>query len=110
MWPHTSTALVRCHAISRARVTLLITPAHLCARTTQAVQNNQCKLQEEAVRSPDAALRGTCAAALLQFLLDWPLQEHRLAQHLQFLVANISFELEDGRLQVPLPARLHVPT
>lgn len=53
------------------------------------------------MRSPDASLRSTCAAALLQFLLDWPLQEHRLGQHLQFLVSNVSFELEDGRLQVP---------
>lgn len=67
------------------------------------LQSTAC-MQEEAVRSPEAALRGTCAAALLQFLLDWPLQERRLQQHLQFLVSNLSFELEDGRLQVRPPA------
>ena len=51
------------------------------------------------MKSPDATMRSTCAAALLQFLLDWPLQDHRLTQHLEFVLGNLSFELEDGRLQ-----------
>lgn len=51
------------------------------------------------MKSPDATLRAACAAALLQFLLDWPLQDHRLTQHLEFVLGNLSFELEDGRLQ-----------
>jgi hypothetical protein len=66
-------------------------------------------VQEQAVKSPDASLRATCSATLLQFLLDWPLQEHRLLQHLHFLLSNLSFELEHGRLQVLRPGGLFTP-
>lgn len=67
-----------------------------CAARCSLVLPN---LQEQLVKSPDATMRSTCAATLLQFLLDWPLQDHRLTQHLEFVLSNLSFELEDGRLQ-----------
>lgn len=56
-------------------------------------------LQEQLVQNPDSSMRSSCAAALLQFLLDWPLKDHRLTQHLEFILSNLAFEIEDGRLQ-----------
>ena len=35
---------------------------------------------------------------LLQFLLDYPVGEKRLDSHLQFLLANLAYEHETGRL------------
>ena len=45
-------------------------------------------------------MRSLCSATLLQFLLDYPLGPKRLAQHLAFLAANLSYEHETGRLAV----------
>jgi hypothetical protein len=44
-------------------------------------------------------VRTTAAAVLLQFLLDYPLSRARLQRHLLFLLANCSYEHEEGRLQ-----------
>ena len=43
------------------------------------------------------ACRNACASALLQFLLDYPVGERRLQQHLQFLITNLGYEHEAGR-------------
>jgi hypothetical protein len=48
-----------------------------------------------------------CASTLLQFLLDWPLEEKRLSQQLEAIVANLSYEHEDGRLQVRVDEFVH---
>lgn len=58
------------------------------------------RTQEAMVRGDAAPLRAMAAAALLQFLLDWPLAERRLARHLEGLVANLSYDGEAGREQV----------
>lgn len=44
-------------------------------------------------------MRAAAAAALLQFLLDYPLGSGRLRGHVRFLLANTSYEHEAGRLQ-----------
>jgi hypothetical protein len=44
-------------------------------------------------------VRATAAAALLQFLLDYPLSPSRLQGHMVFLLTNTSYEHEEGRLQ-----------
>jgi U3 small nucleolar RNA-associated protein 20 len=44
-------------------------------------------------------MRAAAAAALLQFLLDYPLGSGRLRGHIQFLLANTGYEHESGRLQ-----------
>ena len=51
-------------------------------------------------RSQSPPVRSLCSATLLQFLLDYPLGPKRLAQHLAFLAANLSYEHETGRLAV----------
>jgi U3 small nucleolar RNA-associated protein 20 len=51
------------------------------------------------VKSQSGPVRQMCAASLLQFLLDFPLGERRLQQHVAFLVANLGYEYESGRLQ-----------
>jgi U3 small nucleolar RNA-associated protein 20 len=50
-------------------------------------------------RSHSATGRATAAAALLQFLLDYPLSPNRLQNHVAFLLTNTSYEYETGRLQ-----------
>lgn len=51
-------------------------------------------------RSHSPQVRATCASALLQFLLDYPLGPKRTAAHLSFLATNLGFEHETGRLAV----------
>ncbi|KAG2487780.1 hypothetical protein HYH03_013624 [Edaphochlamys debaryana] len=58
------------------------------------------RVQQIMVRSQSSAVRSSCSAALLQFLLDFPLGPARLQQHLGFLLANLEYEYESGRLQV----------
>lgn len=50
-------------------------------------------------RSHSAPMRAAAAAALLQFLLDYPLGSGRLRGHVQFLLSNTAYEHESGRLQ-----------
>lgn len=44
-------------------------------------------------------MRAAAAAAMLQFLLDYPLGSGRLRGHVQFLLSNAVYEHESGRLQ-----------
>ncbi|PRW58885.1 small subunit processome component 20-like protein [Chlorella sorokiniana] len=55
------------------------------------------RVQELMVQSQAAPVRSACSSALLQFLLDYPLGEKRLQEHLQFLLTNLSYEHESGR-------------
>lgn len=49
------------------------------------------------MQSQAAPVRSSCSSALLQFLLDYPLGEKRLQEHLQFLLTNLAYEHESGR-------------
>lgn len=49
------------------------------------------------VTSQALPIRQQCGQVLLQFLLDYPLGAKRLQQHLDFLVANLSYEHTSGR-------------
>jgi hypothetical protein len=51
------------------------------------------------VKSHAAPVRTLCAAALLSFLLDYPLGPARLDAHLRFVLTNLGYEHETGRLQ-----------
>ncbi|KAL4434124.1 hypothetical protein ABPG75_000565 [Micractinium tetrahymenae] len=55
------------------------------------------RVQELMVQSQAAPVRASCSSALLQFLLDYPLGEKRLQEHLQFLLTNLAYEHESGR-------------
>jgi hypothetical protein len=44
-------------------------------------------------------VRSTAGAALLQFLLDYPLSPSRLQGHMLFLLTNTAYQHEEGRLQ-----------
>ncbi|XP_057867600.2 uncharacterized protein LOC131074886 isoform X2 [Cryptomeria japonica] len=49
------------------------------------------------VTSQIQPIRKQCSQILLKFLLDYPLGEKRLQQHIDFLVANLSYEHTCGR-------------
>jgi len=49
------------------------------------------------VRSQQATVRQLCAQVFLGFLLDYPLGEKRLRQHLDFVVRNLAYEHASGR-------------
>ncbi|KAL0035339.1 hypothetical protein WJX77_001780 [Trebouxia sp. C0004] len=55
------------------------------------------RVQEMMVRSQSAPIRQLCASVLLQFLLDYPVGDRRLQQHLHFIITNLSYEHETGR-------------
>lgn len=57
------------------------------------------KVQQIMVRSHTTSIRQTCANLLLRFLLNYPLGEVRLIDHLKFVLTNLSYEFETGRLQ-----------
>lgn len=50
-------------------------------------------------RSHSSPTRAVCGAALLQFLLDYPLAPPRLGRHLAWLGTNLGYEHEAGRAQ-----------
>jgi len=50
------------------------------------------------VRSPKATLRQICAGLFVRYLLDYPMGEERFQQHLKQVVANISYEYQEGRV------------
>ncbi|GMH39887.1 hypothetical protein BSKO_07791 [Bryopsis sp. KO-2023] len=56
-------------------------------------------VQEMMIRSQVSSVRETCSSLLLQFLLTYPLGEVRLMDHLKFVMTNLSYEYETGRLQ-----------
>lgn len=55
------------------------------------------QVQELMIRSQVASVRQACSSVLLQFLLDYPVGERRLQQHLNFIITNLSYEHETGR-------------
>ncbi|XP_047962589.1 small subunit processome component 20 homolog isoform X2 [Salvia hispanica] len=52
---------------------------------------------EMMVQSQDEPIRKKCSKILLQFLLGYQLSQKRLLQHLDFLLANLSYEHPSGR-------------
>ena len=61
------------------------------------VYDMMSRVQEMMVRSQSAPIRQLCASVLLQFLLDYPVGDRRLQQHLHFIITNLSYEHETGR-------------
>ncbi len=55
-------------------------------------------LMKLVVRSPKTLLRQECARLFVRYLLDYPMGEGRFEQHLKQIVANISYEYQEGRL------------
>lgn len=58
------------------------------------------RIQELLIRSQSQLVRQDCAGALLHYLMDFPVGQTRLDGHLTFLLANLAYEHEDGRLAV----------
>ncbi|OQR92919.1 U3 small nucleolar RNA-associated protein [Achlya hypogyna] len=56
------------------------------------------RVGEMMVQSQVANVRSNCAAMYLTFLLDYPLGDKRLNYHVRFLVNNLAFVYESGRL------------
>ena len=56
-----------------------------------------------------AGVRQACGAALLAFLLDYPLGGARLRHHRDFLVANLAYEHDAGRLAVLDMLQVNLP-
>lgn len=55
------------------------------------------RVQEMMVRSQSSPVRQLCSSVLLQFLLDYPVGDKRLQQHLHFIITNLSYQHETGR-------------
>ncbi|OWM88808.1 hypothetical protein CDL15_Pgr020762 [Punica granatum] len=55
------------------------------------------QVAELMVTSQVESIRKKCSQILLQFLLDYPLSQKRLQQHLDFLLSNLRYEHSSGR-------------
>ncbi|KDO50652.1 hypothetical protein CISIN_1g042789mg [Citrus sinensis] len=55
------------------------------------------QVAELMVTSQEESIRKKCSHILLQFLLDYQLSDKRLQQHLDFLLANLSYKHPSGR-------------
>lgn len=58
------------------------------------------KVQKLMVISQAASVRQASSTLMMKFLLTYPLGEMRLIDHLKFVLKNLSYEFEAGRLQV----------
>ncbi|KAI4375205.1 hypothetical protein MLD38_013104 [Melastoma candidum] len=68
-----------------------------CKAVVPEIYDMMNRVGELMVRSQSEAIRRKCSEILLQFLLDYPLSEKRLGQHLDFLLSNLSYEHSTGR-------------
>lgn len=55
------------------------------------------QVSELLVQSPNLNVQQQCAAVFLQFLMDYPLGEKRLQQHLGFLLNNLKYPYPEAR-------------
>ncbi|RHY31351.1 hypothetical protein DYB32_003621, partial [Aphanomyces invadans] len=62
------------------------------------VYDAMVRVGEMMVQSQVATVRTHCASMYLMFLLDYPLGDKRLNFHIRFLVSNLTFVYESGRL------------
>eukprot|EP00529_Nitzschia_sp_RCC80_P006277 CAMPEP_0113501438 /NCGR_PEP_ID=MMETSP0014_2-20120614/32955_1 /TAXON_ID=2857 /ORGANISM="Nitzschia sp." /LENGTH=1570 /DNA_ID=CAMNT_0000396027 /DNA_START=333 /DNA_END=5045 /DNA_ORIENTATION=+ /assembly_acc=CAM_ASM_000159 len=53
---------------------------------------------KEVARSTKTNLRQICATMFVRFLLEYPIGEEKFEYHIKQVVANLSYEYEDGRL------------
>lgn len=58
------------------------------------------QVQELMVSSNTKQIRGLCSSIFVQFLLDYPLQNERVEQHLNFVLKNLSYEQAESRIQL----------
>ncbi|KAJ1948449.1 U3 snoRNP protein, partial [Dispira parvispora] len=58
------------------------------------------RISEKMVIHPTAHVRDKCRRIYFQFLVHYPLTQKRLAQNMNFLVKNLSFNFESGRESV----------
>jgi U3 small nucleolar RNA-associated protein 20 len=56
------------------------------------------KLLELSVRSLKSSLRDQCGSIFVRYLINYPLSEERLEQHLKQIVLNLSYEFSEGRV------------
>eukprot|EP00803_Ostreobium_quekettii_P010225 evm.model.scf_622.2 EVM.evm.TU.scf_622.2 scf_622:22710-43215(-) len=87
------------HVQSTSAFALLkaIVAANIVAPT---VYDAMKKVQEMMVQHHDSSVRSACNGLLLQFLLDYPMANLRLTQHVRFMLSNLGYEYEAGRLEV----------
>ncbi|KAL6881997.1 hypothetical protein ACP4OV_011469 [Aristida adscensionis] len=61
------------------------------------IYDNAVKIGELMVTTLTESIRKQCTQILLQFFLNYPLSEKRLQQHIDFFLANLSYEHPSGR-------------
>lgn len=47
-----------------------------------------------------SSIRGMCSSIFIQFLLDYPLENDRIEEHLNFVLKNLACKRMEGRLQL----------
>ena len=57
------------------------------------------RVGEVMVRSHSITIRDKCSFVFCKFLLEYPMSDARLDQQIEFLVANLTYEFESGRVR-----------
>jgi U3 small nucleolar RNA-associated protein 20 len=57
-------------------------------------------ISEKMVSNINQTVRTTCSQIFISFLLEYPLEEKRVEQHIYFLIKNLSYFREEGRYQI----------
>ncbi|CEH17868.1 DRIM (Down-regulated in metastasis)-like proteins [Ceraceosorus bombacis] len=58
------------------------------------------KIAEILVTNQSATVRDSCRAAMIHFMLEYPLGKSRLRKQMQFMAKNLSYTYESGRLSL----------
>eukprot|EP00345_Euplotes_harpa_P014714 CAMPEP_0168340838 /NCGR_PEP_ID=MMETSP0213-20121227/14305_1 /TAXON_ID=151035 /ORGANISM="Euplotes harpa, Strain FSP1.4" /LENGTH=56 /DNA_ID=CAMNT_0008347157 /DNA_START=888 /DNA_END=1054 /DNA_ORIENTATION=- len=52
------------------------------------------------ITNVNSGVRSTCSTIFINFLIDYPLEEKRVEQHIHHLIKNLTYVHKDGRLTV----------
>jgi U3 small nucleolar RNA-associated protein 20 len=58
------------------------------------------QVQEMMVFNITPSIRGICSSIFVQFLLDYPLENERIEEHLNFVLKNLACKRMEGRIQL----------
>lgn len=58
------------------------------------------RIQEMMINNNLIYIRNTCSDIFIQFLLDYPMENSRVEQHISFILKNLSYGQPAGRISV----------
>lgn len=57
-------------------------------------------IADKMITSVNNGIRGTCAQIFISFLIEYPMEEKRVEQHIHHLIKNLTYPHKDGRISI----------